>query len=78
MYTKGKFGWCSFMTLQTQRGYLGEFLSKILAELVDILRHQEAKIVTDRKAQKISEYVKVSLLEGLSLPEYVLTKIAWC
>lgn len=65
------------MTSEPQTDDLGAFTTKT-AELVDILGQQEARHLTDIKSQTISEFVKVSLFEGLSLSEYALAKNVRC
>ena len=54
--------------------------TRTVTELVNILRRQEAKNLTDIKLQTISQFVqvKVSLFEGLSLPELIVAKKARC
>ena len=66
-----------FLFQNPRQMILGAFTAKV-AELVDILGQQEARHLTDIKFQAISEFVKVSLFEGLSLSEYVLAKNVRC
>ena len=52
--------------------------TRTVTELVDILRGQEAENLTDIKLQTISQFVKVSLFEGLSLLEFIVAEKARC
>ena len=45
---------------------------------MNILCEQEKKSLTDLKGQKLSKDIKVSLMEGLSLSEYVGAKAEYC
>ena len=45
---------------------------------MNILCEQEKKNLTDLKGQKLSKDIKVSLMEGLSLSEYVGAKAEYC
>lgn len=59
-----------------QNQYMGEGTENAedLEGLVPILRREEKRKLTDTAAQKVSEGVRESLLEGLTLAEYVTAK----
>ena len=58
--------------------YMGEDTDHLLDASVQTLRREEQKNLTDPAAQKISEGVRESLLEGLNLAEYVSAKERNC
>jgi hypothetical protein len=58
--------------------YLGEQQETDLNKLIQILSIQEKRNLTEVKKQRISENVKVSLIEGLSLKQYLLAKAEKC
>ena len=52
--------------------------TEYINDLIKILRQQEARRLSDKLSQTVTEFVKVSAFEGLSLPQYVLAKNARC
>ena len=57
---------------------MGENTDKLLDGLVERLREEERRNLTDTAAQRISERQRESLLNGLDLAQYILAKETNC
>ena len=68
-----------FIVSEPQKTFtLGKKQRKDLNQLISFLSKQESQNLTDLKRQKISKNIRVSLMEELSLSNYVMTKAEKC